>query len=274
MNTPFFQDHAVIVTGASSGIGRSLALRLADQGAQVVLAARSVERLEALAQACRQRGGRALVVPTDVANEGQCRALIERTLGEYGRLDMLINNAGIGLVAKLEDLPDLSLFKRVFDVNLNGALYCTYYAIPYLKPSKGRLVNISSLGGRVAIPHNTAYIASKFALEGFSESLRTELHAEGVSVTVISPYWVVTEFHEHYMDKDGRPKGPSGRAIYTSRMMTADTCARIILEAAHRRKREIVMRPGRMVLWLKLLAPSLLDQLVLRLFLRPAIRRR
>jgi len=273
MNTPSFQDHTVVVTGASSGIGRALALRLADQGAQVVLAARSVERLEALAQACRQRGGQALVVPTDVANEAQCQALIERALGEYGRLDMLVNNAGIGLVAKLEDLPDLGLFKHVLDVNLYGAVHCTYHALAYLKQSKGRLVNISSLGGRVALPHNSAYIASKFALEGFSESLRTELHAEGVSVTVVSPYWVVTEFHEHYMDKDGRPKGPSGRALYTSRMMTADTCARIVIEAARRRKREVVMRPGRTALWFKLLAPGLLDRLVLRLFLRPAVRR-
>jgi short-subunit dehydrogenase len=267
-----FRDHVVIITGASSGIGKSLALRLADQGAQVVLAARSIKRLETLPQVCQQRGGRALVVPTDVASEAQCQALIERVLGEFGRLDMLINNAGVGLVAKLEVLPDLSLFKQVLDVNFYGAVCCTYYALPYLKQTKGRLVNVSSLAGRVAIPHNSAYVASKFALEGFSESLRTELQREGVSVTVISPYWVVTEFHEHYMDKDGRPKGPSGRAIYTPRMMTADTCARLILEAAHRRKREVVMRPGRMILWLKLLAPSLLDRLILRLLSRPAVR--
>jgi len=268
-----FQDHTVVVTGASSGIGRSLALRLADQGARVTLAARNVTRLETLAQECRQRGGEAFIVPTDVADEAQCRALVERTLHEYGRLDMLINNAGIGLVARLDELHDLSLFKQVLDVNFYGAVHCTYHALPYLKQSKGRLVNISSLGGRVAIPHNSAYIASKFALEGFSESLRTELQIKGVSVTVISPYWVVTEFHEHYMDKDGRPKGPSGRAIYTSRMMTADTCARTILEAARRRKREVVMRPGRIVLWLKLLMPGLVDRLILRLFLRPAVRR-
>ena len=113
MVTPFFRDHAVIVTGASSGIGRSLALRLAGQGARVTLAARNITRLETLAQACQQRGGQALVVPTDVSDEAQCRALVERTLHEYGRLDMLINNAGIGLVAKLEELPDLSLFKQV-----------------------------------------------------------------------------------------------------------------------------------------------------------------
>ena len=273
MTTLFFRDQAVIVTGASSGIGRALALRLANQGARVTLAARNVARLEALAQECRQRGGQAFVVPADVANEAQCRALIERTLGAYGRLDMLINNAGIGLVARLDELHDLHLFKQVLDVNLYGALYCTYYALPHLKQTHGRLVNISSLGGRIAIPHNTAYIASKFALEGFSESLRMEVQADGVSVTVISPYWVITEFHEHYMDKDGQAKGPSGRAIYTDKTMTADECARISLEAARRRKRQVVMGPGHLLLWLKLIAPNWLDRLTIALFLRPMARR-
>jgi short-subunit dehydrogenase len=273
MTTPFFRDQAVIVTGASSGIGRALALRLADQGARVTLAARNVARLEALAQECRQRGGQAFVVPADVANEAQCRALVARTLGEYGCLDMLINNAGIGLVARLDELHDLHLFKQVLDVNLYGALHCTYYALPHLKQTHGRLVNISSLGGRVAIPHNTAYIASKFALEGFSESLRMEVQADGVSVTVISPYWVITEFHEHYMDKDGQAKGPSGRAIYTDKTMTADECARISLEAARRRKRQVVMGPGHLLLWLKLIAPNWLDRLTIALFLRPMARR-
>lgn len=273
MNIPTFKDQSVIITGASAGIGRSLALRLADEGARVVLAARSVERLESLAQECRQRGGQALVVSTDVADETQCWMLVERTLQEYGRLDMLINNAGIGLVARLDELPDLRLFKQVLDVNFYGVLYCTHAALPHLKQAKGRLVNISSVGGLSALPHNTAYIASKFALEGFSESLRMELHADGVSVTVISPYWVITEFHEHYMNKDGQAKGPSGRALYNDKMMTADQCARITLEAARRRKREVIMGPGRLALWVKLLAPNWLDKLTLAIVLRPMARR-
>ncbi len=271
MSLSSFKDQSVIVTGASSGIGRALALRLADQGARVALAARSVDRLETLAQECRQRGGQALVVPTDVADEAQCRTLVERALGEYGRLDMLINNAGFGQVARLDEMPDLHLFRQVLDVNFYGALCCTYYALPHLKQTKGRLVNISSLGGLAALPHNTSYIASKFALEGFSESLRMELLSNGVSVTVISPSWVVTEFHEHYVNKDGQAKGPSGRAIYTDKMMTADGCARITLEAARRRKREVVMGPGRWALLLKAIAPGLLDSLILRVFMRPVI---
>jgi short-subunit dehydrogenase len=273
MHAPAFKDHAVVVTGASSGIGRALTLRLADQGAWVALAARNVERLEVLAQECQQRGGKAIAVPTDVADEAQCKVLIEHAWREYGRLDMLINNAGIGMGAKFAGLPDLHLFKQVLDVNFYGAVYCTYYALPHLKRSKGRIVNISSLAGRLAIPFNTSYTSSKFALEGFSEALRMELGEEGVSVTVICPYWVVTEFHERFMNKYGQPKGPGGRAVYTEGMMTADQCARIVLDAARRRKREVVMGPGRLALWLKLIAPGLLDKLVFRTFLRPAIQR-
>ena len=187
MNTDTFRDKAVIVTGASSGIGKALALRLADEGAWLALAARDAQRLDALAAECQQRGGKAVAVPTDVADESRCKALIERTQGTYGRVDVLINGAGIDVVGKLEDLPDLHLFKQVMDVNFYGTVYCTYYALPYLKETRGRIVNISSLGGLLAIPFNTSYVASKFAVVGFSDSLRMELKAAGVSVTVICP---------------------------------------------------------------------------------------
>ena len=112
---------------------------------------------------------------------------------------MLVNNAGIDVLAKLEERADLHLFKRVMDVNFYGSVYCTYYALPYLKKSKGRIVNISSMGGVVAIPLNTSYVASKFAVNGFSDSLRMELLDTDVSISVICPYWVVSKFHENYM---------------------------------------------------------------------------
>jgi len=268
-----FKDKTVIVTGASSGIGKALAFRLASQGARLALAARNAERLESVAEECCQRGAKALALPTDVANEEQCQALIQRTYEEYGQIDMLINNAGIGVASTLEDLPNLTLFKQVIDVNFYGTVYCSYYALPYLKKTKGRLVNISSLGGKLAIPFNTSYIASKFAVIGFSDSLRMELAQAGVSVTAICPYWVVTEFHEHFMNKDGQPKGPSGRAIYTRKMMTADECAKIALKGALKRKREVMMGPGSLAVWLKLLAPGLLDKFIMTTVLRPAIER-
>ncbi|MCG2739210.1 MAG: SDR family oxidoreductase [Syntrophaceae bacterium] len=268
-----FKEKIVIVTGASSGIGKELALRLADEGAWLALAARNTQRLDSLAGECQQRGSKAIAIPTDVADESQCRALIQRTQETYGRIDTLVNNAGIDVVSKLEDLPDLRLFKQVVDVNFYGTVHCTYYALPYLKETRGRIVNISSLGGMLAIPFNTSYVASKFAMIGFSDSLRMEVEQAGVSVTVICPSLVVTEFHERYLDKNGQPKGPSGRAIYAEHTMTADHCAQIVLLAARRRKRQVVMRPGPLALWLKLIAPGLVDRLTISRFLRPAVKR-
>jgi short-subunit dehydrogenase len=186
---------------------------------------------------------------------------------------MLVNNAGMAVVSKLEDLPDLHHFKQVMDVNFYGMVYCTYYALPYIKEASGRIVNVSSLGGVMAIPFNTSYIASKFAVNGFSDSLRMELTKAGVSVTVICPYWVVTEFHERYLDRNGKPKGPSGRGIYKDKTMTANRCAQIILKAARRRKREVLMGTGRMGVWLKLIAPNLVDKMVVEAVLRPAAKR-
>jgi short-subunit dehydrogenase len=149
----------------------------------------------------------------------------------------------------------------------------TYFALPHLKQTRGRLVAISSVGGKAAIPYNTPYIASKYGLHGFFDALRMELRQHGVSVTLICPWWVVTEFHEAQLDKDGRPRGPRGRAIYTPNMMTAERCAAITLEAARRRRREVVLGPGWLAVWLKVLAPGLLDWLAVKVFLEPAIRR-
>jgi short-subunit dehydrogenase len=273
MTTESFKDKTVVVTGASSGIGKALALHLADEGAWLALAARNAQRLETLAIECQQRGGEAIAIPTDVADEPQCRTLIQRTKETYGHIAMVINNAGMDVVSKLEDLPDLHLFRQVMDVNFYGTVYCTYYALPYLKESRGRIVNISSLGGVLAIPFNTSCVASKFAINGFSDSLRMELTKSGVSVTVICPYWVVTEFHERYLDKDGQPKGPEGRAIYTAKTMSADQCAQIVLKAARQRKREILLGPGRMGVLLKLIVPNLVDKITINAFLRPAAKR-
>jgi NAD(P)-dependent dehydrogenase (short-subunit alcohol dehydrogenase family) len=155
MQPEAFHDKVVIVTGASAGIGKSMALQLASQGAKVVLAARRADRLEQVAVECRQHGGEALVVPTDISDEAQCKVLVEKTIARFGRLDMLINNAGLAAVALFDEFPDLHLFKHVIDVNFYGAVYCTYFALPHLKQSKGRIVAISSLGGKAAIPFNT-----------------------------------------------------------------------------------------------------------------------
>jgi NAD(P)-dependent dehydrogenase (short-subunit alcohol dehydrogenase family) len=186
---------------------------LARQGAKVAIAARRAERLEEVAAECRSHGGQALVVPTDVGDEAQCKHLIEEAVTAFGRLDMLINNAGLAVVAVLREHPDLRLFRHVMDVNFYGAVHCTYYALPHIMQSRGRLVAVSSLGGKGGLPYNSSYTASKYALHGFRDSLRMEMQPHGVSVTVICPYWVVTEFHEAYLDKSGQPRGKQGRAL-------------------------------------------------------------
>jgi short-subunit dehydrogenase len=272
MKADTFQDKVAIVTGASSGIGRALAIILAQQGAKVVLAARRAEMLEQVAEICRQNGGQALAVPTDVANESECKVLVEKAIATYEHLDMLINNAGLTVIARLEDYTDLSLFHHTMDVNFYGAVYCTYYALPHLIRSTGRIVAVSSLGGKAHLPYNSPYVASKFAMHGFFDSLRIELMRHGVSVTIICPYWVVTGFHEAQLDKDGVPRGPRGRAIYSKNMMTAEQCAEIILRAASRRQRELLMGPGRLIPWLKILSPRLLDRVLVN-FLKSTVKR-
>lgn len=273
MKPDIFRDQVVIVTGASSGIGRSLAVQLAGQGAKVVLAARRAQRLEEVAAECRSCGGDILVVPTDVGDEAQCKVLVERTIATFGKLDMLINNAGLAVTALLREYVDLCLFRHVMDVNFYGAVHCTYFALPYIMQSKGRIVTVSSLGGKGGLPFNTSYTASKYALHGFYDSLRMEMQPHDVSVTVVCPYWVVTEFHEAFLDKNGVPRGKQGRALYTKKMMTADRCAEIVLDAAYKRKRELLMGPGGLLVWLKLIAPNFLDRLSIKMILEPIAKR-
>lgn len=272
MKAGAFRDQVVIVTGASAGIGQALARQLARQGAKVSIAARRADRLEEVATTCRALGAEVLVVPTDVSEEAQCKALVEKTVAAFGRLDMLINNAGLAVLSLFADYPDLHLFRHTMDVNFYGAVNCTYYALPYLKQSQGRIVAVSSMGGKAAIPYNTPYCASKYALHGFYDALRMEVSRSGVSATVICPWWVVTEFHEAQMDKHGVPYGPRGRAIYSRRMMSADRCAEITLRAAYTRRREVLMGPGTLTVWLKLLSPRLLDWMAVA-FLKSAARR-
>ena len=273
MNKDAFREKVVIVTGASAGIGESLALLLASQCAKVVIAARRAERLEKIAESCRMFCGEVVVVTTDVSDEAQCKRLIEKTIATFGRLDMLINNAGMAASALLDDFPDLCLFKHTMDVNFYGTVYCTYYALPYLKQTRGRLVAVSSLGGKAAIPYNTPYCSSKYALHGFYDSLRMELYQSGVSCTVVCPSWVATEFHESQLNKDGVPRGARGRAYYTKRTMTSDQCAEIVLKAAEKRRREVLMGPGALAVWLKVIAPGFLDWFAVKIFLSAAIRR-
>ena len=185
MKKQAFLDNVIILTGASLGIGRQLALLFAEQGALLALAARNSKKLKEVAEQCNQLGGKALAIPTDVAEQSQCRKLVERTSMEFGRIDTLINNAGIGVAARFDELPDLTLFEKAMQVNFFGSVYCTHYALPYLKKTRGRLVGVSSLRGKFPSATADGYGASKHAMAGFFDSLRIEIANSGVSVTMI-----------------------------------------------------------------------------------------
>jgi short-subunit dehydrogenase len=263
-----FHKNTVIITGASSGIGRELALQLADAGANLALASRNRHRLEKVASECHQRGSKAIAIPTDVSLQSDCKNLVDRTLKEYDRIDTLINNAAISMAGNFEEFPNLQVFESVVQANFFGSVYCTYHALPHLKKSKGRIVSVSCLGGKVAGPHHTGYCASKFAMSGFFDSLRLELMEmkADISVTTIYPDFVVTELLERAIEPNGKPLGEVGKKFYTDEMMDAQTCAKIILKAAAQRRRQIeIPLQSKLGLWLNFLAPNFTDRLIAKI---------
>lgn len=260
MSAPVFQNAVVIITGASSGIGRELAVQLAGQGAKLALAARNAAKLDRVCADCRAAGGEALAVPTDVADPAQCRALVETTSSHYGRIDMLVNNAGITMWAQVAEVQDLTIFEKIMRVNYLGSVYCTYFALPYLKQTRGRIVGISSLTGKAGVPTRSGYAASKHAMVGFFDSLRIELGGTGVTITMVYPGFVATGVQARAFDANGKPLGRM--PLQMDKIMPTETCARIIIKAAERRKREEVMTlRGKLGQWIKLIAPGLVDRI-------------
>ena len=249
-----FKDQVTIITGASSGIGAELARQLAAGGARLALAARRAELLEEVAADCRQLGGQAVALPTDITVPEQCAALVQRTVDTYGEIDMLINNAGISMHALFTDIEDLDIFDRIMRVNYLGAVACTHYALPHLLSARGRIVVVSSLTGKAGVPTRTGYAASKHALHGFFDSLRVELAGSGVSITIACPSFVDTGIRRY-----NTGQGESHRKTRSKRM-PVKRCARIILRAAERRRREVVMtalgKVGRLV---RPFLPGLID---------------
>ncbi|MGB6422677.1 MAG: SDR family oxidoreductase [Anaerolineales bacterium] len=259
MKNQTFLENVIIITGASFGIGRHLALQLAEQGAWLALAARNALKLEEVSKQCHQRGGKVVVIPTDVAEQSQCQNLIEGTVANYGRIDTLINNAGFGVASRFDELQDLSLFEKVIQVNFFGSVYCTHYALPYLKETRGRLVGVSSLRGKFPSATADGYGASKHAMAGFFDSLRNELADSGVSVTMIYPGWVSTGISSRALRADGKPTGKI--SVHEEGAMPVDDCARQIVQAVAMRKREVVMTlQGKLGLWIRLIAPGVVDR--------------
>jgi len=255
-----FNNKVVIITGASEGIGRALSLKFAEQKAKIVISARNEDRLNKLKNEIESLGASALVVPTDVTDKDACNNLIEHTVDEYGTIDVLVNNAGRTMWTPFKDIKDLSIFKQLMDLNYLGCVYCTYYALPYLKKSKGQIVGVSSLAGLNGVPSRTAYSASKHAMFGFFDSLRIELKDTGVSTTMIAPDFVISEIHRRALDGLGNPLGKS--PLQESKVMTAEECAQLIIQAVQNRDRLLITSlRGKLGRWMKLIIPSIVDKI-------------
>src|SRR4051812_16407432 len=258
----------IILTGASEGIGRALALELAARGARVALAARDRDRLETLAQECRGRGAEALAVPTDVTNQQDLEWLGSESLKTFGGIDAVVHNAGITMWSRFDAMADISIFERIMEVNYHAPVRLTALALPHLKASRGLIVAIASLAGLTGVPERSGYAASKHAMVGFFDSLRIELRGSGVDVSVIAPDFVVREIHKRAIGPDGEPLGAS--PMNQAKIMTAEDCAKHIVRAIEKRERLVLMSArGKLGRWLKLLAPSLIDRIAER-----AIRQR
>jgi short-subunit dehydrogenase len=254
----------VVITGASAGIGEELAVATAARGAKVSLAARDVPALERVASRCTSAGGRALVVPTDVTDAAQCRALVDRTVAEFGGVDVLVNNAGISMWARFDEITDLSIFERIMRVNYLGAVYCTHAALPHLHRARGLIVAVSSLTGKTGVPTRTAYAASKHAMQGFFDSLRIELDGSGVDVLVVSPGFVASGIRSRALGPDGKPLKASPRDERHD-TMSLEECTSILVRAIEKRKREVVMTPrAKLGLFVKLVAPQIVDRMAMR----------
>lgn len=257
------KEKTFVITGASSGIGEALALAYAARGNNLVLAARSETELSRVAAECEKRGGKTLVVVTDVGDPEACKALVDAAVAKFGGIDVLVNNAGISMRAMFRDITDLTLFERMMKINYLGSVYCTHYALEHLISSKGLLVAISSLTGKVGVPSRTAYSASKHAMQGFFDSLRIELIGTGVDVLVASPGFVDSGIQTRALGTDGKPRG--GKNVIEPNTMTLEECTSILVHGIDHREREIVMTSkAKLGLWLKLIAPKMVDEIALK----------
>ncbi|NDI85559.1 SDR family oxidoreductase [Undibacterium crateris] len=260
------QQHLVVViTGASDGIGAEMAKQLAAKhqlGLALVLAARNEAGLRAVADVCKRFGSVCLLVKTDVSVESDCRRLIRETVENFGCIDILINNAGKSAQALFSEVDNLGWYQELMRVNFWGSVWCTHAALPYLKESKGKIVAVSSLAGLVGVPGRTAYSASKFAMNGFFESLRTEVKEAGVQITLAYPGVVATRIRYNGYNAAGVAAGSSG--LKEEQAMPVEECAYQIIQAMEQNQREVVMTAkGKLGRWLRLIAPGLVDKIAM-----------
>ncbi len=260
-NLKKFNGKVVIITGASSGIGKACAFEFADNGALVILAARREKELKKVEAEIKKRGGEAYSVKTDVKNIKDCKNLVDKTIEKYRKIDVLINNAGISMRANFEDL-NLSVIKELMDTNFYGAVYCTKYALPYLLKQKGTIIAISSISGLTPLPGRTGYCASKYAMDGFFNTLRLENIKKGLNVLVVHPGFTSSNIRKTALNKLGLPQIETPRD--EGKMMPSKEVARIIVIATLNRKRDLILtQQGKLTVWLHKIFPSMTDRIII-----------
>jgi len=260
-----FKNKVVLITGASSGIGKSCAEEFARRGANLVLAARQYVTLcELTAELEKKYGVKAIAVQVDVTKEEDCEHLVKQALTTFGSIDIMVNNAGISMRALFNEL-DLSVLKNLMDVNFWGTVYCTKYALPEILKTKGSIIGVSSIAGYRGLPGRTGYSASKFAMNGFMEALRTELLNTGVHVMVACPGFTTSNIRVAALAKDGSSHGET--SMEEGKMMSSEEVAKNIVNGIASRKRTLVMTvQGKLTVWINKLLPALADKLVFNHF--------
>lgn len=254
------KDKVVIITGGSSGIGKALAFEFGVKGSKILITGRNDEELASTVQALRKAGVTAHSLRADVTLPEDNRKMADEAVRLYGTIDILINNAGISMRAIFEEV-DPAVIKKVMDINFFGVVYATKYCLPEIIKNRGSIVGISSIAGFRGLPGRTGYSASKFALNGFLESLRTELLNTGVHVLTACPGFTASNIRVRSLTQDGSAQGASPRK--EEKMMTAEECAAHIYRATVRRKRTIVLTfQGKLVVFLNKWLPALADRMV------------
>jgi dehydrogenase/reductase SDR family member 7B len=253
------KDNVVIITGATSGIGKALAMEFGKHGSRVVITGRRAEELKSVEAELTKQGVLVLAVKSDVSIEEDAKRIVEETLVRFGRIDVLINNAGISMRAMFEEVQ-LDVFKKVIDINFFGTVYCTKYALQHIIQTKGSVVGISSINGKRATPARTAYSASKYAMEGFLEALRMEVMKKNVHVLSVCPWFTSSNIRNVALTANGKPQGDSPRD--ESSMMSAEETASYIYKAVVRRKRDLILTyKGKLAVTLTKLFPALMDKI-------------
>ncbi len=258
----------VVITGGSSGIGKALAYQFGSHGSKILITGRNGDELDRAVQEIAEQGITIKGLQADVSIEDDNRRMAEEAIREFGKIDVLINNAGISMRALFEEV-DIDVVKKVMDINFYGALYATKYCLPEIKRNRGSIIGISSIAGYRGLPARTGYSASKFALNGFLEVLRTELLKSGVHVLTACPGFTTSNIRKRSLTKDGSSQGESPRN--EEEMMTAEECARHIYKATVRRKRTLILTTqGKMAVFMNKWLPAFADRLVYNVMAKEA----